>query len=110
MIVFDLPYQKLLHSNNIIFLRLFTECGAILTLYASIKFIRYEVIHIAQPYTCLLGYGAFFLFYLPYLSSIHEKANCIAILWTISPHSLGSCLFRGFYGPPVFHIKVGRPV
>ena len=50
------------------------------------------------------------LFYLPYLSSIHEKANCIAILWTVSPHSLGSCLFRGFYGPPVFHIKVGRPV
>ena len=36
-----------------------------------------------------------FLFYLPYLSSIHEKANCIAILWTGSPHSLGSCLFRG---------------
>ena len=33
------------------------------------------------------------LFYLPYLSSIHEKANCIAILWTGSPHSLGSCLF-----------------
>ena len=52
----------------------------------------------------------FVLFYLPYLSSIHEKANCIAILWTGSPHSLGSCLFRGFYGPPVFHIKVGRPV
>ena len=36
----------------------------------------------------------FFIFiYLPYLSSIHEKANCIAILWTGSPHSLGSCLF-----------------
>ena len=51
-----------------------------------------------------------FLFYLPFLSSIHEKANCIAILWTGRPHSLGSCLFRGFYGPPVFHIKVGRPV
>ena len=34
-------------------------------------------------------------FYLPFLSSIHEKANCIAILWTGSPHSLGSCLFRG---------------
>ena len=38
-----------------------------------------------------------FLFYLPYLSSIHEKANCIAILWTVSPHSLGSCLFRGIW-------------
>ena len=30
----------------------------------------------------------FFLFYLPYLSSIHEKANCIAILWTGTPHFL----------------------
>ena len=38
-----------------------------------------------------------FLFYLPYLSSIHEKANCIAILWTVSPHSLGSCLSRGLW-------------
>ena len=43
-------------------------------------------------------YALFFvLFYLPYLSSIHEKANCIAILWTVSPHSLGSCLFRGLW-------------
>ena len=39
----------------------------------------------------------FVLFYLPYLSSIHEKANWIAILWTGSPHSLGSCLFRGLW-------------
>ena len=39
----------------------------------------------------------FVLFYLPYLSSIHEKAICIAILWTVSPHSLGSCLFRGLW-------------
>ena len=37
------------------------------------------------------------LFYLPFLSSIHEKANCIAMLWTGSPHSLGSCLFRGLW-------------
>ena len=43
--------------------------------------------------TCL----CFVLFYLPYLTSIHEKANCIAILWTVSPHSLGSCLFRGLW-------------
>ena len=57
-----------------------------------------------------LNDSSLFLFYLPYLSSIHEKANCIGILWTGSPHLLGSCLFRGFYGPPVFHIKVGRPV
>ena len=39
----------------------------------------------------------FFLFYLPYLSSIDKKANCIAILWTVSPHSLGSCLSRGLW-------------
>ena len=36
----------------------------------------------------------FFIIYLPYLSSIHEKANCIAMFWTVSPHSLGSCHFR----------------
>ena len=34
-----------------------------------------------------------FFLYCSYLSSIHEKANCIAILWTGSPHSLGSCHF-----------------
>ena len=39
----------------------------------------------------------FVLFYLSYLSSIHEKANCIAILWTVCAHSLGSCLFRGLW-------------
>ena len=44
-----------------------------------------------------------FLFCLPYLSSIHEKANCIAILWTGSPHSLGSCLFRGLWATCLPH-------
>ena len=39
----------------------------------------------------------FLLFYLPYLSSIHEKANCIAIFWTGRPHSLGSYHFRGVW-------------
>ena len=37
----------------------------------------------------------FFIFYLPYLSSIPEKANYIAIFWTGHPHSLASCHFRG---------------
>ena len=32
-------------------------------------------------------------FYLLCLSSIHEKANCIAIFWTGRPHALGSCHF-----------------
>ena len=36
----------------------------------------------------------FYYYYLPFLSSIHEKANCIAMFWTVSPHSLGSCHFR----------------
>ena len=45
----------------------------------------------------------FVLFYLPYLSSFHEKANCIAILWTGSPHSLGSCLFRGLWATCLPH-------
>ena len=31
------------------------------------------------------------------LSSIYEKANCIAIFWTGRPHSLGSCHFRGVW-------------
>ena len=44
-----------------------------------------------------------FLFYLPFLSSIHEKANCIAILWTGSPHSLGSCRFRGIWATCLPH-------
>ena len=36
----------------------------------------------------------FFVFCIcSYLSSIHEKANCIAIFWTGRPHSLGSCHF-----------------
>ena len=48
-------------------------------------------------------YFFFVLFYLPYLSSIHEKANCIAILWTGSPHSLGSCLFRGLWATCLPH-------
>ena len=50
------------------------------------------------------------LFYLPYLSSIHEKANCIAILWTVSPHSLGSCLFRGLWVTCLPHKGGGVPL
>ena len=51
-----------------------------------------------------------FLFYLPFLSSIHEKANCIAILWTGSPHSLGSCLFRGLWATCLPHKGGGVPL
>ena len=32
MIVFDLPYLKLLHNNYVILILLFAECGAILNL------------------------------------------------------------------------------
>ena len=52
----------------------------------------------------------FVLFYLPFLSSIHEKANCIAILWTGSPHSLGSCLFRGLWSTCLPHKGGGVPL
>ena len=52
----------------------------------------------------------FVLFYLPFLSSIHEKANCIAILWTGSPHSLGSCLFRGLWATCFPHEGGGIPL
>ena len=44
-----------------------------------------------------------FLFYLQYLFSIHEKANCIAIFWTGRPHSLGSCYFRGVWATCLPH-------
>ena len=52
----------------------------------------------------------FVLFYLPFLSSIHEKANCIAILWMGSPHSLGSCLFRGLWATCLPHKDGGIPL
>ena len=52
---------------------------------------------------------SFFKNYLPYLSSIHEKANYIAIFWIVRPDSLGSCHFE-VSGSPVVDIKVGRPV
>ena len=52
----------------------------------------------------------FVLFYLPFLSSIHEKANCIAILWTGSPHSLGSCFFRGLWATCLPHKGGGIPL
>ena len=42
-------------------------------------------------------YEVFFVFYLPYLSSIYEKANCIALFWTGRPHSLGSHHFRAVW-------------
>ena len=42
-------------------------------------------------------------FYLPYLSSIPEKANCIAIFCTGRPHSLGSCHFRGVWATCLRH-------
>ena len=45
-----------------------------------------------------------------FLSSIHEKANCIAILWTVSPHSLGSCLFRGLWATCLPHKGGGVPL
>ena len=50
-----------------------------------------------MTYLLVVSLFCFILFYLPLLSSIHEKANCIAILWTVSPHSLGSCLFRDLW-------------
>ena len=47
-------------------------------------------------------------FYLPYLTLIHEKANCIAMFLTGRTHSLGSCHLGHLSGPsgPPFHIKV----
>ena len=52
----------------------------------------------------------FILFYLPYLSSIHEKANCIAIFWTGRPHPLGSCHFQGVWATCLPHKGGGVPL
>ena len=48
--------------------------------------------------------------YCSYLSSIHEKANCIAIFWTGRPHSLGSCHFRGVWATYLLHKGGGVPL
>ena len=45
-----------------------------------------------------------------YLSSIHEKANCIAILWTGRPHLLGSCHFWGVWAICLPHKDGGVPL
>ena len=38
-----------------------------------------------------------FSYYYPYLSFIHERANCIAVFWTKYPHSFGSYHFLGVW-------------
>ena len=45
-----------------------------------------------------------------YLSSIHGKANCIAIFLTGSPHSLGSCHFRDVWATCLPHKDGGIPL
>ena len=50
------------------------------------------------------------LFYLPYLSFILEKANCIAIFRTDRPHSHGSCHFRSVWANYLPHKCVGVPL
>ena len=49
-------------------------------------------------------------FYLPYLSSFHEKANCIAMFWTVCPHSLGSCYFQGVWATCLSYKGGGIPL
>ena len=51
-----------------------------------------------------------FVLFIRYLSSIHEKANCIAIFWTGSPHSLGSCHFRDVWATCLPHKGGGVPL
>ena len=52
----------------------------------------------------------FDFFCFPYLSSIHKKANCIAIFWTERPHSLGSCRFRSVSAICLSHTAGGVPL
>ena len=53
--------------------------------------------------------AVFFCFYLPYLSSIHWKANCILCFGRHVRNRLGVAISK-VPGPPVVHIKVGRSV
>ena len=55
-------------------------------------------------------YLKIFFLYCSYLSSIHEKANCIAIFWTGRPHSLGSCHFRDVWATCLPHKGGGIPL
>ena len=57
-----------------------------------------------------LYYAYFFFCICSYLSSIHEKANCIAIFSTGRPHSLGSCHFRGVWATCLPHKSGGVPL
>ena len=54
---------------------------------------------------CVKGF-----FYYPFLSSIHEKANCIVIFWTGRPHTLGSCHFRDVWATCRPHKSGGVPL
>ena len=56
-----------------------------------------------------MRWSLFFCFYLPYLSSIHEKANCRALICTGRPHSLGSCHFRDVRAICLPHKDKGVP-
>ena len=51
-----------------------------------------------------------FFFCCPYLSYIHKKANCIAVVWTGCPHSLGSCHFRGVWATCLPYKSAGVPL
>ena len=48
--------------------------------------------------------------YCSYLSSIHEKVNCISIFWTGRPHSLGSSHFRDVWATCLPHKGGGVPL
>ena len=49
----------------------------------------------------------FVFFYLPYLSSIYEKANCATMFCA---HSLGSCHFQGVWATCLPHKSGGVPL
>ena len=48
--------------------------------------------------------NVFYFLYCPCLSSIHEKANCIAVVWTGCPQSLGRVAISKASRSPVFCI------
>ena len=84
------------HHLNILILKSLEYRRLEFDLMFMYKIIRRYVDLNLSDFFCLSKwiYDFFDLIYdLPFLSSIHKKANCIAMFWTVSPHSLGSCHF-----------------
>ena len=86
-------------------LRWFCSCitakSEIVVMNNSKSFLKRYDFRSSSRYVCM---------YCSYLSSLYEKANCIAIFLTGRPHSLGSCHFRGVWATCLPHKGGGVPL